>query len=395
MGMSLGILAPFIAFVITIAAMQAAVVLTGAIRERDYSYFEDASKESIARQFPLPAVDASTAEARRKSLSPFLDKSHKHASVAQTKYYNAVVRSAGCLVLAFLSLAFGTLRPEDWPAWLDWPFLELVLNWIDVIAILFVLILFLYGRRACRPWIAGRAGAELIRQYQFLSLVFPSAISLRPDDDLKTTFDIEVGLIAASVQNGSLTDIATRIERFWSTRRASIESRSLTDADLTADGLVVYLERRARRQLGWFADSKGRLEHIAERRNIVLLSLYYITAGLAVIRHVLFLRGEHSQAYLEPLLLIATGMSAAMTAHYINLNSRSLIHRYSAQQRFITSWLATFNKRWKFVNLPSLNIDNPAKNDMRAQILRFEDLMIEELIDWIHITSHDAIELAP
>jgi hypothetical protein len=36
-----------------------------------------------------------------------------------------------------------------------------------------------------------------------------------------------------------------------------------------------------------------------------------------------------------------------------------------------------------------------AKNDMRAQILRFEDLMIEELIDWIHITSHDAIELAP
>ena len=196
------------------------------------------------------------------------------------------------------------------------------------------------------------------------------------------------------MQDGSITDIVARIERFWSTRKASIESCTLTEADLTADALMVYLHRRARRQLGWFTDSKARLEHIAERRSIVLLILYCVTALLAVIRHVLFLYGEHSQAHLEPLLLIATGMSAAMTAHYINLNSRSLIHRYNTQQRFITGWLATFNDHWNFVSLPSLTIDLAAKADMRAQILRFEDLMIEELIDWIHITSHDTIELA-
>jgi hypothetical protein len=88
-------------------------------------------------------------------------------------------------------------------------------------------------------------------------------------------------------------------------------------------------------------------------------------------------------------------MSAAMTAYYINQNSRSLIHRYNTQQRFITAWLVAFNQRWDFATLPSLTVDPVAKNDMRAQILRFEDLMIEELIDWIHITSHDAIELAP
>jgi hypothetical protein len=27
--------------------------------------------------------------------------------------------------------------------------------------------------------------------------------------------------------------------------------------------------------------------------------------------------------------------------------------------------------------------------------LQFEDLMVEELIDWVHITSYDAIELTP
>jgi hypothetical protein len=73
---------------------------------------------------------------------------------------------------------------------------ESLLNWVDTIAILFVLILFFYGRRACRPWIAGRTGAELLRQYQFLSVVFPSAISSAPAGDLMTQFDIEAKLVA-------------------------------------------------------------------------------------------------------------------------------------------------------------------------------------------------------
>ena len=33
--------------------------------------------------------------------------------------------------------------------------------------------------------------------------------------------------------------------------------------------------------------------------------------------------------------------------------------------------------------------------DMCDRLLEFDDLMIEELVDWIHITSHDVIELAP
>jgi len=395
MVVSWGMLAPFIALAITVAAMQAAVVLTGAIRGRDYRRFEDESKERLARRFPLPTIDPSTADVRRKSLSPFLDKRHKAASATQTTYYNAVVRSAGCLVLAFLALAFSTLRPEDWPAWLHWPSVELLLNWVDVVAILFVLILFLYGRTASRPWLADRAGTELLRQYQFLSVVFPGVISPLPADDTKAQFDIEANMVAARVLDGSITDIVTRIERIWSTRQASIESRTLTEADLTADAVLVYLQRRVRRQLGWFTDSKARLEHVAKRRSFVLLGLYWATAGLAVFKHVLFLYGGHSQAYLLPPLLIVTGMSAAMTAYYINQNSRSLIHRYNTQQRFITAWLVAFNQRWNFATLPSLTVDPVAKNDMRAQILRFEDLMIEELIDWIHITSHDAIELAP
>lgn len=127
----------------------------------------------------------------------------------------------------------------------------------------------------------------------------------------------------------------------------------------------------------------------------MLLSLYCIAAGLAVIKLALFLCSGHPPVHLLRLLLVVTGLSAAMTAYYINQNSRSLIHRYNTQQRIIARWLAAFDDRWSFASMPSLSIDPAAKNEIRAQILWFEDLMIEELIDWVHITSYDAMELAP
>jgi hypothetical protein len=227
MGVSGQILAPCIAFAVTVAAMQAAVVMTAAMRRRDYRRFEDKGAPSIAEQFRLPTIDPAAAEARRKSLSPFVNKGAQGAIAAQTTYHNAVVRSAGCLVLAFIALAIGGLRPEDWPARLDWPAVELLLSWIDVLAVISVLVLFFYGRRTSRPWIVARAGAELLRQYQFLDMVFPNAITPVPVGDLKAQFNTEADRVAAQVQGGDIADIVTRIEAFWSERKASIASAPL------------------------------------------------------------------------------------------------------------------------------------------------------------------------
>jgi hypothetical protein len=390
------ILAPIIALAITFAVMQSAVFVIGRIRARDYRRFESNSEQRLVERFPIPTAEASPAEVRRTSISLLLDKVHRIANLAQTTYYNAVVRSASCLVLAFVALAFGTLRTDDWPSWANW--LPVVLSWVDVIAILFVLALFYQGRRASQPWIAARANTEFLRQYQFVNIVFPSASSSQPAADPKTQFDVEVDRVSAALRYDPITDIATQIERFWNTRRMSFKSHALTDADLTADAVLVYLRRRVRRQLGWFMDSAARLEHIAHRRNVVLLWLYVIMAALAVGKHILFLYDWQGHTYLMPILLIVTGMSAAMTAYYINQNSRSLIHRYNTQQRFITNWLLHFNETYKLSDLSLLpldTLDTAAKNNIRTQILLFEDMMIEELIDWAHITRHDLIELAP
>jgi hypothetical protein len=101
MGLQWEILSPFCALVITAGAMCVAVFLTGALRRHDYRRFEEKSAPKLALQFPLPDVEPSIAEQRRSFLSTFVEVRHKVASTAQTKYYNAVVCSAGCLVLAF------------------------------------------------------------------------------------------------------------------------------------------------------------------------------------------------------------------------------------------------------------------------------------------------------
>ena len=71
------------------------------------------------------------------------------------------------------------------------------------------------------------------------------------------------------------------------------------------------------------------------------------------------------------------------------------MHRYNTQQWRVNEWLPAFNGRWTFANLPSQRFDVSGKTEIRTRILQFEDLMIEELIDWVHITGSDAIELTP
>lgn len=380
-------LSPVIATLIAVAATQAAVVLTNSLRRHDFKRFENKSKAELERDYPLATLGPSVAEERYDALAPLLAKVHQTANATQTRYHNAVVRSAGCLTLATAALALGTLSLDRRPT--------LLLSWLEAIAFLFVLLLFPHGRGSRQPWIEARAGAEFLRQYQLLRMVFPDATAPSPAAPPEAAFAQEASAVAAQMHAGNFKDIIIRIDRYWSTRQATLERAALSGADVTADAVLVYLRRRARRQLGWFLDSKARLEHIAERRSRALVGLYGAAVLLAWTRHGLCLYLGQAPEYLLPPLLIVAGMSAAMTAYYINQNSRSLIHRYNAQQRRIARWLTAFDERWCFKALPSMSIDQAAKDDMRERILQFEDLMIEELTDWVHITSHDTIELAP
>ena len=98
---------------------------------------------------------------------------------------------------------------------------------------------------------------------------------------------------------------------------------------------------------------------------------------------------------LTPALLIIAGLSAAEAAFYLSQNARSLIHRYRMQQRRIVRWFENMRERLPLAELPSMTMEPASKNEIRALILEFEDLMVEELIDWYQISGHDVLELAP
>jgi hypothetical protein len=179
-----------------------------------------------------------------------------------------------------------------------------------------VLALFLYGHASRRPWIRSRAGTELLRQCQILNMVFPSTTTTSSATNHEAHFEIAAQRVKTQVQeeDKQFNDIAVRIENFWIAQRKSIETSTLTQVDLTGDALSAYLRRRACRQLGWFIDSKARLEHIAARRTRTLVGLYCVTILLALVKHVLLILRIDIAACLVPPLLIAAGMSAAMTA---------------------------------------------------------------------------------
>jgi len=90
---------------------------------------------------------------------------------------------------------------------------------------------------------------------------------------------------------------------------------------------------------------------------------------------------------LTPALFIIAGLSAAEAAFYLSQNARSLIHCYRMQQRRIVRWFENMRA--------SMTTERASKNEIRALILEFEDLMVEELIDWYQISGHDVLELAP
>ena len=383
-----------IAIGITFFAMELATAAIAAMRRRSFRHFEKSSEDAIHHEFPIPKLDGSQVAEHSDVLSSLVRECHNEAVEAQTVYHKAVIRSVACLVVAFLALVLGMLPRQSWDGLtVDYETSEHVLCWLDAITILFVLALFVHARAASARWLKARATSELLRQYHFLGLIFPDSIV--NVSEVKSQFKREADAVRNRIDDGGVSDLILRIEDFWSKRKKLIENRILTDRDVSSDALLFYLRKRPLRQLGWFADSQARLEHIAEQRNAILMSLYCVSALLAVVKLVLLLHSSHTPAYLLPLLLVTTGMSAAMTAYYINQNARSLIHRYNTQRRRIAMWLKALDNRWNLISLASRNFDAREKAEIRARLLEFEDLMVEELADSIHITSSDAIELAP
>jgi hypothetical protein len=87
-----------------------------------------------------------------------------------------------------------------WRAWLDWHSVEYLLNCLELVAIVSVFALFFYARWASSRWLVARVRAELMRQWQYLEVAFPTTFTVTPEN-IKAEFDREVDQVSVLVEN--------------------------------------------------------------------------------------------------------------------------------------------------------------------------------------------------
>ena len=380
-------LPPLLAFAAVLVVTQLAVVLAGVFRSRDYHRFENRSAQYIDREFPLAVAESSAADECGMFFQPLLRDLQQMANAAQTAYHDTVVRSACCLALGFAATAGGILGNENWQGVFSIRVYQSFLNWADTIALLSVLFLFLYARFLYRPWIIRRAETELVRQYQFLNMLFPTTFP-----HTSNPADYSGRLAQREARDRHLGRLLERIAKSWQERKEVIERLASEHPQLDRDAVTLYLKKRVVRQLGWFTDSVARIEHIAGRRQGVLLVLYFVTAALALAQLIWFEKGA-SLLFVRPILLFITGLSLAITAYYTNQNLGSIVHRYSLQQRDIRRSLRSLLHDLNNAGTSALPDEASDVNSIFRHVVEFEELMIYELTDWIDISGHDVIAL--
>jgi hypothetical protein len=373
---------------ITAAVTQLAVELARAVRRHDYLHFEKSSLKALVERYVVSQADSGPAEIRRESMSADLDACLSAANAAQTRYYNAVVRSAACLLLAFVALATeksglpaGAAGDGALPG-----LVRTTMTMLDPVALVAMFGLFRYGRSRVAPWIRLRTVAEFLRQYQYMLVLFPKLAA--DDEDPRLQFAAERHAIEERVVSGPIKSLPDRVDAYWAERKSNVLAIAGDDIDISSDVVKVYVEKRVVRQLSWFIDSRLRLDRIGHRNRSILVALYILTTFIA------FLKVFFYPAILVPCLLILTGLSGAMTAYYFNQNVRSLMHRYFTQERGIRKLLDLFGNDGGLADRGSAGVTSEEKNSFRRTVIDFEGMMIDELHDWIAITNHDVMELS-
>jgi hypothetical protein len=383
-------------------------------------------RSAIARELGIPEVEPSDTPLapRLERLRQPLQVLHEGANRLQRAYH---LRVAGCvlsLALALAALGLGLTFGHDYPS------LKRYAAAVDVFALALALHQWWAARVANQDWILARTRTELLRQWTFLrTFLHPAGSDAGPAEAAFAAKADEIGAHFAGSEPVGLwawtwsalrpghehpaRTLEARVQRYWDGTRAECAAMP-PGAALAARDIHLYLRRRPVRQLAWFRISRRRLQTSGKLREHWMARLFLIAFGLALAKAVLVVAqppaggAAHAAASGGPgilpvatatsllalLLLGVTTLSTALTSIYLSRNDRSLLHRYIAQERRIEDWLQD--------SLKTADGDaaaGPAPPGLaerfRTAMLGFEDLMIDELVDWIHISAHDALELGP
>jgi hypothetical protein len=390
------------------------------LRERRYAIGETdgsdrlTSRATIAREFELPEADPDAA-----TIGPLLDALHrpvndlhKKANAYQRAYHNRAARCVICLAVALIMLGLSLTVYADSKAF------KAYASAIDVFALLITFQQWLSALGANQRWVATRTKTELLRQWAFLTTLLnwnkpEDAIAMAPGMFERKERDIEDNVVQDRLRiwwrrllglfgkkRFPATKIEERMAAYWSSSRDE-HARKLAGLKLPPGDLALYIYRRPIRQLAWFRLAQVRLHQQAKHRERWLATCYTVSVVLALIKLAMVYQQEIGARFpmiadllgalsinaVSMALLAMTVLSTAATALYLSRNDRSLLHRYAAQERAVEGWLK------EFCGAPKESAAGEVDR-LEERLLDFEALMVDEMIDWLHISAHDTLELA-
>jgi hypothetical protein len=263
---------------------------------------------------------------------------------------------------------------------------------LDVAALGLVVSTFMKSDRLRADWIRQRALTEFLRQWTLTDFVLvTSTETVTPRYE---AFERRVRK-ALAPDRGDLMDA---VVTFSDVRLQEILAGLEGLQAIPIEALRFYLARRPIRQARWYSASAARISRQHSTRRVIMLGLFALALLAAVVKFTALLVNHSGEGPLANgaifTLLLFIGLAAASTSAYLGQNLRSIRHRYRAQLRAIEDW---FGARSIIADLASGFEAVGAENIplIAEAVTAFESLMVTELVDWIAITTDDAMELAP
>jgi hypothetical protein len=324
----------------------------------------------------------------------------------QSRYHSCVARCIGALSVGVVIICLSIIVYRD----VDW--LKKFATCFDLMAAFYALVFFLWARFVNDRFVITRAFVETLRAWIHLAIIFP----LEKGGDVAAAYqarkkEIRAGYWArkgaATLKDGAgdagqPTDrreapIYQRVLNCWNELHEECRKVGLRSNPPSSADLGFYLEKRALGQLGFFMTAQGRINAGQKSRELLMTVLYVASIVLAVLKAVRVFEAELPPAvmgniefatamsvdWISMALLAVMVLSAAATNAYVSRNERSLFHSYHAQERRIKQWFTGF----------AAVVGNGGGRYAPDTMLAFEDIMLNDLLDFIHITSRDVIEV--
>lgn len=325
-------------------------------------------------ELPLDAV----LDTQIDGMKAFLQVRHQEAVALQERYHDALVAALAAIGLGFLALAISLTFGSQTPL------VQKTAALLDVLCFAIAIAGFFLAIRTGREWVNIRTRTELLRQWIVIEGML---LEPREGDILKrlhkyeAQINRELSVVSESNIDGVVQGIWERLAEKW--------MDDLSGLQTLTPGISAYFHRRVLRQQQWFLNARDRTLSHASSFSKTLLGLFIVVFSAAVLKFAVVFHLIDLPSFWKDIIVFTIlggiACSAFFSALFFNQNARSLSHRYETQRRWIIRWQGSFVE---------MLCQSPLEKMLAKEILAFEQLMIDELLDWITITAHDRAEVA-